>query len=77
MYLDTLPKGEQEGVEWRGRKLDPELFEKVSPSACENHSRVGQHLINRAILSCIDVRRADRAVIRIDARYQGCLEEPI
>lgn len=30
MYLDEIPKDKESGSQWKGRRLDPTIFEKVS-----------------------------------------------
>lgn len=76
-YLDGLPKGTEEGLEWSGRKLDPGLIEKVC-NFCLRNLLPGWSAPHQScdLFSRIDVRGAVRSIVRADARYQGCLEEP-
>lgn len=67
IYLDQLPAG-LDARAYRGKKLDPTIFEKVSVAALV----VAINVESRS--STLDVTRAARAVVRSDARYQRRLE---
>jgi len=75
-YLDTLPKGTEDGMEWRGRKLNSGIIEKVC-NFCLRKLLPGwsEPYQSCDLFSRVDVRGAVRSIVRADARHQGCLEE--
>ncbi|KAJ3555052.1 hypothetical protein NM688_g2784 [Phlebia brevispora] len=69
IYLDTLPSNP--GDEFKGRKLDPALLEKVSVVE-NNFDEALPWVLQNSIAT--DVTRTDWTIVRTDACHEGRLE---